>query len=55
MTASISMRNMRLDVDKELTDKIADFSLPENRLLILTGLMWEQLIFLRDMLTSLRN
>lgn len=47
--------NLRIDVDKELTDKIADFSLPEDRLIILTGLTWENLIYLREMLTSLRN
>ncbi|XP_058802330.1 uncharacterized protein LOC131670620 [Phymastichus coffea] len=49
------LQKFRIDVDKELTDKVGDFSLPENRLIIFTGLTWENLFELRAMMTSLRN
>uniref|UniRef100_A0A6P7GRD0 Uncharacterized protein LOC114329946 n=3 Tax=Diabrotica virgifera virgifera TaxID=50390 RepID=A0A6P7GRD0_DIAVI len=49
------LENLRVDIDKELTDKIGECSLSEERLLIFTGLTWENIIMLRDMMTSLRN
>ncbi|XP_058791020.1 uncharacterized protein LOC131664147 [Phymastichus coffea] len=49
------LQKFRIDVDKELTDKVGDFSLPENRLIIFTGFTWENLFELRAMMTSLRN
>lgn len=49
------LQKLRLNVDKELTDRVGDFSLPENRLITFTGLTWENLFVLRDMMTSLRN
>lgn len=41
--------------DSELTDKIGDYTLSEERLKVFTGLTWEQLIELRHMMPSIRN
>lgn len=42
-------------VDRNLFDRIPDFSIPEKSLMIFTGLNWEQLIQLREMMTILRS
>lgn len=49
------MENISIKCDSTLYDKIGDFSLSEKQLLIFTGLTWENVILLRDMLTSMRN
>ncbi|XP_018403017.1 PREDICTED: uncharacterized protein LOC108779943 [Cyphomyrmex costatus] len=49
------MGNLAIRCDSTLYDKIADYTLPENQLLVFTGLHWENIIQLRDMLTSMRN
>ena len=41
--------------DSSLFDKIGEYSLPEKDLEVFTGLKWEQLNSLNDMLISLRN
>ena len=41
--------------NSNIKDTIGDFTLPEERLKVFTGLTWENLIKLREMMTSLRN
>lgn len=49
------MKNLSIKCDSTLYDKIEDFSLSEKQLLIFTGLTWENIILLRDRLTSMQN
>ncbi|GAB1860851.1 THAP domain-containing protein 9 [Camponotus japonicus] len=49
------MKNLSIKCDSTLYDKIGDFSLSEKQLFTFTGLTWENIILLRDMLTSMRN
>lgn len=49
------MENILIKCDSTLYDKIRDFSLSEKQLFIFTGLTWENVILLRDMLTSMQN
>ncbi|XP_076246511.1 uncharacterized protein LOC143186687 [Calliopsis andreniformis] len=41
--------------DSSITDKVGDFTLSEERLKVFSGLTWENLIELREMMTSMRN
>lgn len=41
--------------DTTILDMIGDFSLPEEKLFIFTGLTWENIIELREMMTSMRD
>ncbi|XP_058804597.1 uncharacterized protein LOC131674731 [Phymastichus coffea] len=41
--------------DRELHHRVGDFAISEKRIQTFTGLNWEQLIRLREMMTSLRN
>lgn len=41
--------------DRELSDRIGDFTLSEERIFIFTGLTWEQIIELKDMMPSMKN
>lgn len=49
------MESLSIKCDSTLYDKIGDFSISEKQLLIFTGLTWEDIMLLRDMLTSMRN
>jgi len=49
------MKNLSIKCDSTLYDKIGDFSLSEKQLFTFTGLTWENIILLKDMLTSMRN
>lgn len=46
---------MAISTDKTLLDKIGDFNISEERLKVFTGLSWEDIIQLREMLVSMRN
>ena len=45
---------MSLKMDKKITDKIADFSFPKDRIVTFTSLNWKQLKSLREVMSSLR-
>lgn len=49
------MKQLSVSSDSVLLDKIGDYSFPEERLKVLTGLTWENLTKLRTMMTSMRN
>ena len=49
------MKTLSMRCDSSLFDKIGEYSLPEKDLEVFTGLKWEQLNSLNDMLISLRN
>lgn len=49
------MESLSIKCDSTLYDEIGEFSLSEKQLLIFTGLTWENIILLRNMLTSMRN
>jgi len=49
------MESLSIKCDSNLYDKIGDYNLSEKQLLVFTGLTWENIILLRDMLTSMRN
>lgn len=49
------MESLAIKCDSTLYDKLGDYSLSENQLRIFTGLNWENIIFLKDMMTSMRN
>ncbi|KYN10894.1 hypothetical protein ALC57_16958 [Trachymyrmex cornetzi] len=49
------MESLSIKCDSSLYDNIGDYSLSEKQLVVFTGLTWENIIFLRDMLTSMRN
>lgn len=49
------LQNLSARVDREIMDRVGDFTLPEERLKIFTGLTWEQILNLRSMLTSMRD
>ena len=46
---------LSISCDRELTDRVGDYTLSEERLKAFTGLTWEQLIELREMMPSMRN
>ncbi|XP_058799092.1 uncharacterized protein LOC131668719 [Phymastichus coffea] len=48
-------KSLSLTSDRELHDRIGDFSISEERIRTFTGLNWEQLIESREMMVSLRN
>lgn len=49
------METLSIKCDSTLFDKIGDFSLSDKQVKIFTGLTWENLIEIKDMMTSLRN
>jgi len=49
------MGSLSIKCDSSLYDKIGDYSLSEKQLLVFTGLTWESIILLRDMMISMRN
>lgn len=49
------LKSLSITSDRELHHRIGDFSISEERIRVLTGVNWEQLIELREMMTSLRN
>ena len=49
------METLSMRCDSSLFDRIGEYSLPEKDLEVFTGLKWEQLNSLNDMLISLRN
>lgn len=49
------METLSIKCDSSLFDKIGDFSLSDKQVKIFTGLTWENLIEIKDMMTSLRN
>ncbi|XP_058810551.1 uncharacterized protein LOC131675551 [Phymastichus coffea] len=49
------LEQLSVRVDAEIHDKVGDFTFPEERLIVLTGLTWENIIELRGMMTSLRD
>lgn len=49
------LTSISLSVDRTLVDQIGDFSISEERLVAFTGLTWENLICLREMMQSLKN
>ncbi|XP_066248319.1 uncharacterized protein [Euwallacea similis] len=52
---SCMMENLAISCDKSLFDQVSDFSMPETQLRLFTSLTWENLLQLKEMLTSLRN
>lgn len=49
------MEQLSVMSDTKLIRKVSEFNFPEERLKTFTGLSWENVIQLRDMMTSLRN
>lgn len=49
------METLSIRCDSTLLDKIGEYSISEKQLIVLTGLNWEQINELKDMLTSLRS
>lgn len=49
------MGTLSIRCDSTLHDKVGEYSISEKQLKVFTGLNWEQLNELKDMLTSLRN
>ena len=46
---------MTTECDTTILDKVGDFSLSEEKIHLFTGLTWENIIELLEMLTSVRN
>lgn len=46
---------LAIDADSSILDKIGDFSCSEHQMNVFTGLSWDNIIKLRDMMTSMRN
>ena len=46
---------LSVSCDRELTDRIGDFTLSDERIFTFTGLTWEQIIELKEMMPSVRN
>ena len=49
------LESLSISSERQITDYVADFTLPEEKLHIFTGLYWNQIIELREMMTSLRD
>lgn len=49
------METLSISCDSTLFDKVGEYSISEKQLKVFTGLNWEQLNVVKDMLTSLRN
>ena len=49
------LEQLSVRCDSTIHDKIGDFSLSEEQIKALTGFTWENIIQLRDMMTSIRN
>lgn len=49
------METLSIKCDSTLFDKIGEFSLSEKQVEVFTGLSWENLLEIKDMMTSLRN
>lgn len=48
------LKHLSVQSDRAITDTIADYSMPEAKLIVFTGLNWEQLIQLRDIFFYMR-
>ena len=46
---------LSVSCDRELTDRIGDFTLSDERIFTFTGLTWEQIVELKEMMPSVRN
>ena len=49
------LKNGIYEEDSTLLDKIGEFSLSEKQIQIFTGFSWENLLEIKDLMTSLRN
>lgn len=49
------LESLSIECDITILDRAGDFSLSEDQIYLFTGLMWENVIELREMLTSMRN
>lgn len=49
------MKTLSLRCDSSLLMHVGEFSMPEEQIEVFTGFKWDNLIKIRDMLTSLRN
>ena len=49
------LEGLTIECDITILDKVGDFSLSEEKIHLFTGLTWENIIELREMLTSVRN
>lgn len=49
------LEGLSIECDSTIFDKIEDFSLSDKQIHLFTGLMWQNIIELREMLTSMRN
>lgn len=49
------MKTLTIKCDSTLYDKIGEFSISEQQIKVFTGLSWENLLELKDMMTSMRN
>lgn len=49
------MNTLSIKCDSTLLDKIGEFSISEKQIHVFTGLTWENLLQLKDMMVSLRN
>ena len=47
--------SLAIDCETTILDKVGEFSLSEEKIHLFTGLTWENIIELREMLTSVRN
>lgn len=52
---NVFLDQLSLKADATLLDNVSDFSMPEEKLRVLTGYTWEQIIDLRSLLTSMRK
>ena len=49
------LEGLTIEYDTTILYKVGDFSLSEEKIHLFTGLIWENIIELREMLTSVRN
>ena len=49
------MEILSIKFDSSLLDKVGEYSILEKQLSVFTGLHWEKLNIIKDMMTSLRN
>lgn len=49
------MQTLTIKCDSTIYDKIGEFSISEKQVQVFTGLSWENLLELKDMMTSMRN
>ena len=49
------IENVSIKCDSTLLDKIGEFSISEKQIKVITGLSWENLLEIKDLMTSLHN